>query len=253
MHVPISIDTDLNLQGQHRVEFDYQKLPAGETFLDRSEQMLKLEQFFLGQDPEIKQRRAFSVLGPAGIGKTQLCAEFARRYHSHFTAIFWLDASSEDALLWSFVDIALRLPSDEISSTIVREAKETPPEKEGSVSGVLDWLSRSTNSRWLLIIDNADRECSLERTDPQRFDIWSYCPRVNHGNVLVTSGEPFLRGLDDNLKVPPCDRIESQAILEAVGGEKILCRWLPNICLRAVLMMVMRISGRSQDHTRTTR
>jgi hypothetical protein len=224
MHVTISIDTDLNLQGQHRVEFDYQKLPAAEPFSGRSEQMLKLEQFFLGQDPETKQRRAFSVHGPAGIGKTQLSAEFARRHHSHFTAIFWLDASSEDALLWSFIDIALRLPSDEISSKIIREAKENPPEKEGSVSGVHEWLSKSTNSRWLLIIDNADRECGLYGTDPQRFDIWSYCPKVNHGNVLVTSGEPFLRGLDDNLKVSPCDRIKSQAILEAVGGEKISCR-----------------------------
>jgi hypothetical protein len=233
MHAIVSIDADLNLQGQHRVEFDYQQLPDNQTFLSRSEQILKLEQFFLGQDSENKHRKAFSVHGPAGIGKTQLCAEFARRYHSHFTAIFWLDASSEDALRGSFVDIALRLPSNEIPAKMIRKARENPPQKELVMLGVLDWLSKSTNNRWLLIIDNADRECGLYRTDPQYFNIWRYCPRVDHGNVLVTSGEPFLRGLHDNLKVPPCDRAKSQAILEAVGGEKISCRCPPDIRLHS--------------------
>ncbi|KAI4843777.1 purine and uridine phosphorylase [Aureobasidium sp. EXF-8845] len=210
----------LAVAGQHRVDFDHQDLPT-KTFLNRSEQMLKLEKFFLDQDLNPKRRRAFSVHGPAGTGKTQLCAEFGRRYHGRFTAIFWLDASSEDALRGSFVDIALRLPPDEISSEMTRKAKENPPDKELVVLGVLEWLSLPTNSRWLLIIDNADRECGLDRTDPQHFDIRRYWPKVNHGNLLVTSAEPF-QGSNDDLKIPPCNRTESQAILEAVGGEKVL-------------------------------
>jgi GTPase SAR1 family protein len=58
-------------------------------------------------DYEKSNNRACVVLyGLGGIGKTQLAIEYIRRHKEKYTAIFWLNANSQDSLKLSFRDVA---------------------------------------------------------------------------------------------------------------------------------------------------
>lgn len=81
---------------------------------------------------------------------------------SSFWGVFWIDASTPDRLKQTLGTIA------------------GIAEREKTESAALDWLS-TLNTRWLLIIDNADDpDIPLER----------YFPKGNRGNILVTTRNP---------------------------------------------------------------
>lgn len=79
--------------------------------------MQALEQLLLDASVERRGRRRVVVVhGLGGIGKTQLAVEFARTHQRQFSAVFWLDGSSEASVKQSFVDIVSRLPRDELTT-----------------------------------------------------------------------------------------------------------------------------------------
>jgi hypothetical protein len=54
--------------------------------------------------PDEREAEALEVVvmyGIGGIGKTQLALEYAYRFREHFSSIFWIDGSSEDAIALS--------------------------------------------------------------------------------------------------------------------------------------------------------
>jgi hypothetical protein len=197
-------------------------VPAIDHFVQRVSEMQKLEEYFFPQQPHLTRRKMFVVHGLGGIGKTQLCIEFVRRYEEKYSAVFWLDGSSEDALQRSFIDVVARLPTDEVPLGLVQAAEQASPDERSIVRGVMDWLSLPSNRQWLLVIDNVDRDHTTKVKDPLAYDVKQYLPAADHGNVLVTSRLSTLTASRNSLRLTGVDRDQGRAILEAIGGETML-------------------------------
>ncbi|KAK3613020.1 hypothetical protein LTR56_028114 [Elasticomyces elasticus] len=79
------------------IPFCMKGVPVTDHFVQRDAETEQLETFFQPKSESVRQK-VFVVHGLGGIGKTQLCGEYVRRHKDYFTAIFWLDRSSKDAL-----------------------------------------------------------------------------------------------------------------------------------------------------------
>ncbi|HAG97900.1 MAG TPA: hypothetical protein DCL75_03315 [Ktedonobacter sp.] len=115
------------------------------------------------QTAALTQAQAISGLG--GIGKTQIAVEYAYRYRDNYQAIFWMNASSHDALSADFVILAALLDLPE----------QHEQDQDIVVRAVKRWLT--TQSHWLLILDNVD---NLEM-------MIDFLPVNGTGDVLLTT------------------------------------------------------------------
>jgi hypothetical protein len=133
------------------VPFSLQGIPATEHFVPRKLEMQRISEFFVATSTQSAQQRTFVVYGTGGIGKTQLCAKFAKTNAERFSAVFWLDGSSKDALQRSIAGAGLRL---------LKRTREVPAPIDVAQAGddVRQWLSLPGNTNWLIVIDNIDRD-----------------------------------------------------------------------------------------------
>jgi hypothetical protein len=210
-----------NIQDKHTVPFSLKGVPAIDHFVQRVSDTHRLEEYFFAQQAPHTRRKIFVVHGLGGMGKTQLCIEFVRRYQEKYSAVFWLDGSSEDALQRSFVDVVPRLPAAEVPLALIKAAEQVSPDHRLLVQGVLDWLSLLSNRKWLLVIDNVDRDHTAKVKDPLAYDVKQYLPTADHGSVLITSRLSTLVAPQNSLRLTGVDRDQGRAILKAIGGEKI--------------------------------
>ncbi|THX66249.1 TPR-like protein [Aureobasidium pullulans] len=206
---------------KHHVPFSLKGVPNIDHFVQRSNDMQELERFFFPQQSHDARRKIFVVHGLGGIGKTQLSIEFVRQYQTKYSAVFWLDGSSKDALQNSFLNIVTRLPAGEVTLSLAHAAKQASPDMKSIVRGVQDWLSLPSNHRWLVVIDNVDRDYTTKGTDPLAYELKEYLPAADHGNVLVTSRLSTLVAARNSHRLTRVDHDQSRAILEAAGGEYI--------------------------------
>ncbi|THZ70582.1 TPR-like protein [Aureobasidium pullulans] len=206
---------------KHHVPFSLKGVPNIDHFVQRSNNMQELERFFFPQQSHDTRRKIFVVHGLGGIGKTQLSIEFVRQYQTKYSAVFWLDGSSKDALQNSFLNIVTRLPAGEVTLSLAHAAKQASPDMKLIVRGVQDWLSLPSNHRWVVVIDNVDRDYTTKGTDPLAYELKEYLPAADHGNVLVTSRLSTLVAARNSHRLTRVDHDQSRAILEAAGGEYI--------------------------------
>jgi len=134
--------------------------------------------FFTGRDDELNHlHRALlaehtvalshpqGISGLGGIGKTQTALEYAYRYQSDYSAVFWVNASSLTALTSDLVQLANVLDLPE------RQARD----EAMIVEAVLRWFRLHTG--WLLIYDNID---DLSIAD-------HLLPKAGPGHILFTT------------------------------------------------------------------
>ncbi len=108
--------------------------------------------------------------GMGGQGKSQIALEYChRKRDTPYSAIFWVDAATEDSAKGSFQAISeqIKTPTDSL------------PDTQARVAFVLR-IFRSWPTQWLLVLDNYD--------DPRAFpNIADFIPQSKFGAVLVTS------------------------------------------------------------------
>ncbi|KAF3922111.1 hypothetical protein ABW20_dc0110461 [Dactylellina cionopaga] len=176
--------------------------PRNRTFIGRAEELRNIRKYF-SDSRSTDTPSIFALTGTGGMGKTQIALEYAYRHHRDFTAVFWMSAASEETIRSSVIDIMQRIAKEQakaltestsdykiISSKLGipgliddRGIVSADPETVGDIRlALLHWLQIPGNSKWLLILDNAD--------DLETFDVQEYFPNYGGGAILVTSRRP---------------------------------------------------------------
>jgi hypothetical protein len=186
-----------------------QNVPQTRNFVERRADTMHLENSLLLPESGC---RLFILHGMAGIGKTQLAADFVRRHCGAFSYRYtlWFNAATESSLLTSIQSQAGRLFPRDLSPMTGLGVKK----RMELISDELDRIS-STSSRWLLVLDN------LGQDSDSRLEIMRYMHEslpASKGSVLVTTQLRSLSHLGRSWHLQKVDVVVSQAILENWRG-----------------------------------
>ena len=183
-------------------------------FVGRPAEIAELERVLLPDRHSCRQK-IFVLHGLGGIGKTQLAVEFARQNHHKFSAVFWLDGSSEDSLKRSIASSASRIPKGQISDLSRAYLINGNDDINIAVQEVMGWLAQQGNTDWLLIFDNVDRDYSYHKSDPDAYDVRRYFSTADHGSVLITTRLAKLEQLGESQQLGKVDQDQAEAILRS--------------------------------------
>ncbi|KAL8999156.1 MAG: hypothetical protein Q9169_001935 [Polycauliona sp. 2 TL-2023] len=163
-------------------------------FIGREKELFCLQAHLADVSSNAEQRRV-AVWGPGGAGKTQLVSTYAFRNQSRYSAVFWVNASSDTILRKDYADIAkhldLGLPSGEDPQT--------------AINAVRDWFTDHKRGDWLLVIDNAD---NLKEVNIQPF-----IPPINKGHVIITSRNRETAELGTGIEIGEMEAEDAMALL----------------------------------------
>jgi hypothetical protein len=174
------------------------------------------EQITLSGGAEVQPvtRRVVILHGLGGVGKSSIALEYSFRHSGSYTAIFWIDVTSEETLFRS-----ARVVIEHLVTHYTRQ--EVSPKKVASflqLRGLLDangqiiageaegrrlaraikeWLSIEKNGRWLVILDNYD--------DISAVNIHDILPTCDAGHVIITSRRRDLQALGKTLEIEEID------------------------------------------------
>jgi len=200
------------------VPFSLKGIPIGK-FMGREEQLQQIEQKLRPTSTEKRGRKVFVVHGLGGMGKTQIAAKYARDHQDDYSAIFWVDGSSQTLLQQSFLDVAKRIPTKQLQADTAEILNSVQNDAEVVMKDALRWMSLPGNWNWLLIIDNVDREFRGQGRDDQGFDPREAMPDSDHGSILITSRLSTLQGIGERLQLGRVSDDEAKEILEHQAGQ----------------------------------
>ena len=112
--------------------------------LQGREELLKQLHDNLTQNKAAALTQAQAIYGLGGIGKTQTAVEYAYRYRDEYRSVLWVNATTRDELITSFVGLA----------TLLNLTEQQEQDQTKIVEAVKHWFT--THNEWLLIVDNAD-------------------------------------------------------------------------------------------------
>ena len=111
-------------------------------------------------------------------------------YRKQFQSVLWINCASKASILRDFEAAAqiLKTHLKNNNNGPSFESKETSEAKKEiyAVQLVLDWLSESENSRWLLVFDGLD--------EPKELKVRDYFPKHNAGHIIITSRSTIAEG-----------------------------------------------------------
>lgn len=131
-------------------------------------------------------RRAVTLHGLGGIGKTQLAIAYAKAHRDDYSAILWLNIKDEVSVKQSYSKIARRIHQEHPSASQLGEITDDI-QLDTAVSAVKRWLGQAKNTRWLLVFDNYDTPKVPGQTGRSVVDIQQFLPEAHHGSVVVTT------------------------------------------------------------------
>jgi tetratricopeptide (TPR) repeat protein len=141
--------------------------------------------------------------------KSQIAFEYARR-SSTSRSVFWIRANN----------------LDNIESGYLAIAKELVPQFEAVdkiqiLQTVRDQLAKRDASPWLLVLDDADDLDLLvgnqQRMDLGQFKTIDYIPFVAHGQVLVTTRQSSLVGMEDMVLAQNGIRVKEMTVEDGLS------------------------------------
>ncbi|KAJ7158572.1 hypothetical protein C8R46DRAFT_907343 [Mycena filopes] len=141
-----------------------------------------MHQFFTGNSGK---QLIYALYGLGGAGKTQTALKFIQDSSTHFTNIFLVDASKPETIDNGLKNIAM---SKDLGS---------------SAGDALDWF-QSKHENWLLFFDDAD--------DPE-MNLNKFIPKCNHGNIVITSRNPGVRGYGTHSLVSDMEEADAISLL----------------------------------------
>lgn len=171
--------------------------------------MNKLHEVFEMRNIKPKQIKVV-LFGMGGIGKSQLAAKFMKINQKRFTAVFWIDGSTESNLRRSLASCSERLPNANLG---LPSSDPTDSDLEVMIEAFVKWLDTPQNSGWLLIFDNIDRKCIPAAGEPGAFDFRKYFPQADQGRILITTRLSRLQHIGRSIRVHTVDNDTARRIL----------------------------------------
>ncbi|KAJ5512053.1 hypothetical protein N7463_001605 [Penicillium fimorum] len=197
-----------------------------DRFTGRTDLLQRVHRYFK-KECAPSQQCVFALHGPGGIGKTQIAVEYAYKYMDSYTSVFWIDGSSEAAILRSFTHAAGQVMKhfrkthtndteyERFTATFggeifVAGTGSGVEKMSQAMRGVLDWMSQQENHQWLLIFDNVD--------DLDSFDIRNNMPKVTFGSILLTSRRTDISGYWKSISVGEMGKEEGKSLFAKSSG-----------------------------------
>ncbi|KAI1392648.1 uncharacterized protein F4822DRAFT_425851 [Hypoxylon trugodes] len=200
----------------YQIPFSLQGVSVTMNFVPRPFDTAKIEQTLL-PGCHSHGRKIFVLYGLGGIGKTQLAIDFTRHHHGKFSAVFWLDGSSEDNLKQSLASCIARVPEGQVSEESRKYLSHGKGNLDAVVIEMMEWLSRPDNTDWLLVFDNVDRKYPNNNPFHGAYDINRYLPS-DHGSILITTRLARLAQLGDSKKLEKVGKVQAHAIFQRWYG-----------------------------------
>ena len=163
----------------------YQK---NDQFTGRRAFLAELSTKLWAEDSEKSSHRVI-LHGLGGVGKTQIALQYAHTHRDIYGSVFWVSGVNDATLLTGFQDIAKR-------SGCINDIGTLEPTE--IAIRVLSWLN--AQNRWLLVIDNLDDDCVIEKYLPYSspFKHTIITTRNEHCDIPAEKLEVGILDLDDS-------------------------------------------------------